>query len=190
MTVDTTSMFQTGTVAREIEDRFGAEVALCYQCKRCTSGCPAVDFMELRPHQLVRLVRLGAADRSISTEAIWNCVGCYACTARCPQNVPITELIYSLKSLAMKEGKVPKGVRVPSFLRAFAGTVERHGRNQETQMLVQYYLTTDPKTAVKETPTAIKLFRQGRLPLLPHRVRGWKAVKRVLRRVRRGGGEA
>ena len=190
MTVDTASMFQTGTVAREIEDRFGAEVALCYQCKRCTSGCPAVDFMEFRPHQLVRLVRLGAADRSISTEAIWNCVGCYACTARCPQDVPITELIYSLKGLAMKEGKVPKGVRVPAFLKAFAGTVERHGRNQETQMLVQYYLTTDPKTAVKETPTAIKLFRQGRLPLLPHRVRGWKAVKRVLRRVRRGGGEA
>lgn len=175
---------------REIEELFGADVALCYQCKRCTSGCPAVDFMELRPHQIVRLVRLGAADRPMSSEAIWNCVGCFACTARCPQKVPVTELIYALKSRALKQGKAPRGAHVPAFLRAFAGTVGRYGRSQETHMLAQYYLTTDPKTAMKERSTAMKLFRQGRLPLLPHRVRGWKVVKRALRRARRGGVKA
>ena len=191
MSVGTALVFETGTAAaREIEDRFGAEVALCYQCKRCTAGCPAVDFMELRPHQLVRLVRLSAADRSISSEAIWNCVGCYACTARCPQNVPVTELIYSLKNLALREGKTPARDRVPAFLRAFASTVGRNGRNQETQMLVQYFLTTDPRAALKETPTALKLLRQGRLPFWGHRVRGWNAVKNVLRKARRGGVKA
>ena len=189
MSVDTASRAGTGTaVIREIEDRLGAEVSLCYQCKRCTAGCPAADFMDLRPHQLVRLVRLGAAARAIAGEAIWNCVGCYACTTRCPQNVPITELIYSLKNQALKQGKTPRGARIPAFLKAFASTVQRYGRSQEAHMLVQYYVTTDPGTAMKETSTAMKLLRQGRLPLLPHRVRGWKAVKKVLRKAARGGG--
>ena len=188
MSVDTlTRSAQDTAASRPIEELFGADVALCYQCKRCTAGCPAVDFMDIRPHQLVRLVRLGAAGLAVSSEAIWNCVGCYACTTRCPQSVPITELIYSLKSQALKQGKAPKGVRIPAFLRAFAGTVERYGRNQETHMLVQYYLTSDPGTAFKERFTALKLLRQGRLPLLPHRVRGWKKVKKALRRGRSGG---
>ena len=191
MSVGTALMFETSTVAaREIEGRFGAEVALCYQCKRCTAGCPAVDFMELRPHQLVRLVRLGAADRSISSEAIWNCVGCYTCTARCPQNVPVAELVYSLKNLALREGKTPRRAPVPAFLRAFGSTVERHGRSREAEMLARYFLSTDPRAALKQAPVGLKLMRQGRLPLWGHGVRGWKAVKRALGKARRGGGEA
>ena len=185
MSVDTASILRTGTGGREIEDRFGAEVSLCYQCKRCTAGCPVADSMEFKPHQLVRLVRLGAIDRSISTEAIWNCVGCYTCTARCPQNVPVTELIYSLKNMALREGKTPGRARVPAFLNAFAGTVERLGRDSEVELLVRYFLSTDPRAALSQASTGIKLMRQGRLPLWGHRVRGWKAVKRVLREARR-----
>ena len=191
MTVDTVVSLERGAAASgPVEKLFAADVSLCYQCKRCTAGCPAVEFMDIKPHQLVRLVRMGAADRPVSGEAIWNCVGCYACTTRCPQKVPVAEIIYSLKSQALKQGRTPKRAPVPSFLNAFASTVGRYGRSQEAHMLLQYYLTTDPGGAIKERSTAIKLLRQGRLPLLPHRVRGWKAVTRMLRRGRRSGGDA
>jgi len=191
MSVGSAFVVETGTAAaREIEDRFGAEVALCYQCKRCTAGCPVVDSMEFRPHQMVRLVRLGAVDRPVASDAIWNCVGCYACTTRCPQNVPVTELIYSLKNAALREGKTPKRAPVPAFLNAFADTVKRHGRDNELEMLVRYFLSTDPRAALSQASTGMTLMRQGRLPLWGHRVRGWKAIKGLLRKARRKAGEA
>jgi len=190
MAVGTTSLLGSATgAAREIEERFGAEVALCYQCKRCTSGCPAADSMEFGPHQIVRMVRLGAADRPIGGEAIWNCVGCYTCTTRCPQSVPITEMVYSLKGMAIREGRTAGRAPVPAFLKAFASTVERHGRDSEFEMLVRYFLSTNPRAAIAQAPIGMTLFRQGRLPLLPHRVRGWKALKSALRKARRRGGK-
>lgn len=172
----------------EIEGRYGAQLALCYQCKKCTAGCPVADAMDIRPHQLVRLARLGAAERLLTSEAIWTCVGCYTCTARCPQAVPVTELIYSLKGLALKRGMTPRKAAVPAFLRAFEETVGRYGRNRELPMLTRYFLSTDPRAALREMSTGLKLFRQGRLPLLGERFRGKSRVRAMLRRARRPEG--
>ena len=191
MLAETVSVLQPRTAtAQEIEAGYDEQIALCYQCKRCTSGCPVADVMDVRPHQVVRLVRLGAADRLLNGEAIWTCVGCYACTTRCPQGVPIAELMYSLKRLALKRNLTTRGAPVPAFLRSFVATVTRHGRNRELPMLARYYLSTDLRVALKESSTGLTLFRQGRLPLLGEGVRGWKAVRSLLRRARPGGGAA
>ena len=122
--VENLSTLQPATAeAQEIEERYGEQITLCYQCKRCTSGCPVADAMDFRPHQVVRLVRVGAAERLLTSEAIWTCVGCYLCTTRCPQAVPLAELMYSLKGLALRRGVTAKRAPVPAFLRAFAKTV-------------------------------------------------------------------
>ena len=176
------------TTAREIEDRYGPQMALCYQCKKCTSGCPVADVMDFRPHQAVQLVRLGATDRLLKSDAIWTCVGCYLCTTRCPQGVPVADLMYSLKRQAMKRDLPSRRAPVPAFLKAFASSVERNGRNREAEMIGRYFLATDPRAALKEMPTGLKLFRQGRLPLWGHKSRGRKAMRAILNKARRLGG--
>lgn len=173
--------------AQGIEGRYGPQLALCYQCKRCTAGCPVADLMDYRPHQIMRLVRLGAVDRALSSDAIWACVGCYACTTRCPQGVPVTEMMYALKSEALRRGLTPANATVPAFVRSFAATVERHGRNRETEMLARYYLSTGPLEALKEARVGLTLLRQGRLPLLGHRTRGWGKARQMLRRAKTRG---
>ncbi|MDR3604234.1 MAG: 4Fe-4S dicluster domain-containing protein, partial [Syntrophaceae bacterium] len=35
----------------------------CYQCGKCSAGCPVAPEMDLLPHQLVRLAVLGDVDR-------------------------------------------------------------------------------------------------------------------------------
>ncbi len=182
-------MLEVGTrprtdVADEIGARYDDRVALCYQCKRCTSGCPVADLMDLRPHQVVRLVQLGAAERVLRSETLWTCVGCYICAARCPQDVPVTDLIYSLKGIAIRDGITPKRSPVPAFLKAFSGTVERFGRLRELPMLTGFYLSTDPREALKHRDMGIQLLRQGRLPLLGERFKGSGAVKKILRKAR------
>ena len=174
---------QTAT-DEEMESRYGSQVALCYQCKKCTSGCPVADAMDIRPHQVVRLLQLGSAERALESSAIWTCVGCYLCAARCPQGIPVTDLMYSLKGIAMKRGMMPKQATVPAFLKAFSGTVGRYGRIRELPMLVGFYLSTDIREAIKHRDMGLQLLRQGRLPILGERHRGGKAVKAMLRKAR------
>ncbi|MEE8442712.1 MAG: 4Fe-4S dicluster domain-containing protein [Dehalococcoidia bacterium] len=186
MTVEALPLLQPSSArVAEIEDRYESELTLCYQCKRCTAGCPVADVMDIRPHQIVRLARLGASDRLLRSEAIWTCVGCYTCSARCPQGVPITDLIHSLKGLAIKRGIPSKRAVVPAFLKAFEATVNRHGRNRELLTLTRYFLSTDPRAALKEAAMGLTLFRQARLPLLGEKLRGKKGIKAMLRKARR-----
>ena len=176
---------QSTAEAEEMEGRYGDQVALCYQCKRCTAGCPVADAMDIRPHQVVRLVQLGGVERLLSSQAIWTCVGCYLCAARCPQGVPVTEMIYALKGMAIKRGIPSRGATVPTFISAFARTVERSGRIRELPMIARFYLGTDPMEALRHREMGLKLFRQGRLPLFGERDSGSKAVKAMLQRARR-----
>jgi len=46
-------------LAREIEKKTGQNAFLCYQCIRCTSGCPLTDFFDYTPNEIMRLVQIG-----------------------------------------------------------------------------------------------------------------------------------
>ena len=80
----------------------------CYQCIKCTSGCPAMKMLEIKPHEIVGLVRLGFAEDVINSGIIWACAMCLKCKERCPQEVAPVDLIFALRNLAVeREVKVP-----------------------------------------------------------------------------------
>lgn len=81
----------------------------CFQCIRCTSGCPSMKMMELKPHEVVSLARLGFIDELIESGIIWTCAQCLKCKERCPQDVAPVDLILALRNLAVeKEANVPE----------------------------------------------------------------------------------
>ena len=45
-----------------IQEQSQARVQDCYQCGKCTAGCPVSSFMDLMPRQVMRAVQLGQAD--------------------------------------------------------------------------------------------------------------------------------
>ena len=82
----------------------------CFQCMRCTSGCPSMKMLELMPHQIVSMVKFGLIDELISSGIIWACATCHKCRERCPQNVAPVDLIVALRNLAVDmEANVPEG---------------------------------------------------------------------------------
>ena len=48
-----------------VADLAHTNVQACYQCGKCSAGCPVADKMDLLPNQLVRLVQMGRIDRAL-----------------------------------------------------------------------------------------------------------------------------
>ncbi len=99
---------------KKLDARFKEEVAarpggenlkLCYACGTCTACCPVAESdPEFNPRKIIRQVLLGMRREVLSSPALWRCVQCYACTAKCPQNVRFREVMRALREMAVAEG--------------------------------------------------------------------------------------
>jgi len=88
----------------------GRELINCFQCIKCTSGCTALKLLELKPHEIIKLVNLGFIDELACSETIWTCVTCLKCIQRCPQKASPYHAIMALRNLAVeREANVPEG---------------------------------------------------------------------------------
>jgi len=83
----------------------GENIKLCFACGTCTAGCPvaAIDD-EFDPRKIIRQVLLGMRKEVLSSPAIWRCVQCYSCTAKCPQDVKFRNIMRALREMAVAEG--------------------------------------------------------------------------------------
>jgi heterodisulfide reductase subunit C len=85
------------------------DLANCFQCIKCTSGCTALKLLELKPHEIMKLVNLGFVDELPISDIIWTCATCLKCVQRCPQKASPYHVIMALRNLAVeKEAKVPE----------------------------------------------------------------------------------
>ncbi len=84
----------------------------CYQCGTCASSCPVAKITErFNPRVVIKLWRFGDMNNPshefLSDDAIWLCCSCYNCQERCPQNIPVTEVMHWFRNLAVKKGYIP-----------------------------------------------------------------------------------
>ena len=86
----------------EIEALSGQNTNLCFQCNKCSAGCPLGDKMDLKPAQLMHSIRLDREMVVLNSAAIWLCLGCETCSARCPQGVEPAAAINAARLMAMK----------------------------------------------------------------------------------------
>jgi heterodisulfide reductase subunit C len=81
------------------------KIMACYQCGKCTAGCPVADAMDIVPNEMMRLVMLGEIDKLLSSKAIWLCTSCFQCGTRCPKGIEVHRVFEALRSLALRDGK-------------------------------------------------------------------------------------
>jgi heterodisulfide reductase subunit C len=90
---------------KEVEELSGQQVLKCYQCGKCSSGCPMVDAMDLLPNQIIRLLQLGQEEEVLKSKTIWICASCFTCEARCPKGVDLSKLMEALRVVLLRKGK-------------------------------------------------------------------------------------
>ncbi len=93
---------------RKIEEISNQRVSNCYQCGRCTAGCPFAKFMDAPPSQVIRFIQLGLKDEVLAASAPWFCAACLVCQGRCPKGVDIPRLMEAVRTIHLraKEEKV------------------------------------------------------------------------------------
>ena len=87
---------------QKIEDLSAAQLMKCYQCGKCSAGCPMADYMEILPHQLMRLAQIGRWEEIQSANTSWICAACLTCSVRCPRGVKIAELIEAMRQVVLR----------------------------------------------------------------------------------------
>jgi heterodisulfide reductase subunit C2 len=164
----------------EVQQTAGTPVSACFQCHKCSTGCPIGPEMDFLPSQVMRLVHLGAEAEVLSSRAIWLCASCEACTTRCPMEIDIAGVMDALRIMAVdRQTALPDG-HGRQFCRSFLGSVRRHGRVYEMGMMAAYKLRTlDLFSDVGKVP---QMLLKGKLSLLPKRTGNVKELREVFRR--------
>ncbi len=103
-TVRLSSSIGSAFVAK-VEKVSGQKLLACYQCGKCSAGCPMAAHMDILPNQIVRMAQLGMQQQLLSSRSIWLCVSCLTCNSRCPKNIRIAEVMESLRETALQNGQ-------------------------------------------------------------------------------------
>lgn len=159
----------------------GEKIKKCIQCGTCTGSCPVSYTMDIPPREIIALFRAGDIESILASRTIWICASCYACTVRCPMGIKVTDILYALKRMAMDNNLFPKRFPVYVLSRSFVSLINLFGRSYEIGLLVAFYLRTNPLRLVKMIPLGYRLWRRGRIRILPQRIKQRRQLSAILR---------
>jgi heterodisulfide reductase subunit C2 len=177
--------------ALEKNGPFQAEA--CFQCRKCTNGCPVAFDMDLFPDEVIRMVILGQRESVLKCKTIWVCAACETCTTRCPNEVRIAELMDQLKEIAVSENIPCPEPQVLQLHQSFLNQIKKQGRVFETTLLPTYLLKSGQILSkwkdgnlMAEIRLGWKMFSKGRIPFRPSKSKDKIDIKRIFNKNRSG----
>jgi heterodisulfide reductase subunit C len=90
---------QNTSLRTELQGLTGIDVFRCYQCGKCSAGCPMADEMVHKPHMMLRLAQLDRRGRLLADGSMWLCLSCETCSTRCPNHAEPAHLIDGLREI-------------------------------------------------------------------------------------------
>jgi heterodisulfide reductase subunit C len=163
-----------------------SHLEMCIQCGTCGGSCPSGSAMNHTPRAIFAMLRAGMREDVMKSNTPWMCVSCYYCTVRCPQDIHITDVMYTLKNMALKS-KMVQDSTASDFSRTFIRYVENFGRSFEIglagiQNITHLRLATRLPNMI---PMALgMLTKKGMSPMPPKRIKGIDDLKKILKRAK------
>lgn len=161
----------------------GDALATCLQCGTCGGSCPSGADMDSTPRRLFAMISAGMEDDVLSSNTPWYCVSCYYCTVRCPQEIPITMIMYTLKRMALARGHYHKDAHV-DWSKSFINFVELNGRSFELGAMTLFGLH-NPFAIVKQGGLGFQMITKGRMPPVPERIHNMPQLTAILNEAKR-----
>jgi heterodisulfide reductase subunit C2 len=158
----------------------GVDLSVCYQCKKCSSGCTVSLFAQSPPSEIIRRLQLGAGDELLNNDLIWTCVSCETCFARCPMGIDMAAVMDALRKLAVtRKAIIPEG-NIPLFNRAFLKTVNLFGRTYDLALMAIYKIGTS--SYAQDTGKIPLMLKKKKIAVLPSWSKNRTTVKRIFKK--------
>lgn len=180
MTIRIKKQNEARSLLDRVQEMADVNLNVCFQCKKCSIGCPVSNVTQTAPAEIIRRLQLGAGDEILQSDLIWLCLSCDTCSARCPNGINFAAVVDALRALSLEKGTAkPKG-NMPLFNKLFLDTVKAYGRTYDLRMIGLYKMNTgNMKQDMDKFPTMLK---KGKMALLPPTGANKKKVKRIFQR--------
>ena len=155
----------------------------CIQCGTCGGSCPSLADMDHTPRALFAMIRAGLRDDVLASNTPFMCVSCYLCVVRCPQEVHIADVMYTLKGMAI-HAKLYTDSTAPHFSQTFVGMVETFGRGYELGLATRHYLRHFPLRLPGMMPMGLGMISKGRMAITPKRIKHMDQLTKILDRAK------
>lgn len=168
---------------KQVENISGQKVMRCYQCGKCSAGCPSFYEMDMGPRRIIRSVQLGLKEDVLKSNSIWICLFCYTCSARCPLEIDIGKVMESCRTIANKENFPSAEKDVSLLYRIFLNSLPLYGRFHELSLGIAYNILS--KHFLSNINLLPEMIAKSKLTILPEKVKGSSEVAAIVKRVLR-----
>jgi len=164
-------------ISAKITEKTFQDVSLCYQCGKCSAGCPVRYYMDIAPNKVVRLIQLGFYDEALKSSTPWICAGCLSCSVRCPKEFNLAGFMDAVREIALEQGVKVNQKQIIRFHKAFLNQIKKYGRLYEIGLVADYKMKT--LELLKDVDTAPGLFLKGKLGIFPEKIKDRKAIRKI-----------
>jgi heterodisulfide reductase subunit C len=167
----------------EVAQKSGETIQNCYQCQKCSAGCPVNFAMDILPNQVFRHIQYDHRDRVLTSKTIWLCASCHTCSTRCPNRIDIAKVMDTLRSISANSGAVPGEQKISLFHKFFLGLTKFTGRTWEPGMGVYVMQTGGLGGMMGWT---MKMFLKGKISIFPT-FKGGRQFRKLFSQAGKGG---
>ena len=173
---------------KEVQERSGENIKTCYQCLKCSVGCPIFPYMEFKPNSVIRLIQYGEREKVLRSSSIWLCVSCMTCGVRCPNEIDMSAVMDTLREMSIEDNYAYEADRRVVILHEeFVRSVKMWGRLHEVTFFIPYMVRS--LDLFSNMGTALGLMPRGKFPLMPKQIEGIEEIRQLFDRAYKTKGQ-
>jgi heterodisulfide reductase subunit C len=167
-----------------IKSQTGVDISKCYQCGKCSAGCPLASEMDFPPSLIARMIQTDSPEfdaKVMNSYSIWVCLTCNTCYSRCPMEIDLPKMMDYLREESYVSATYNKKARnIINFHRAFLKSVEVNGRLHELGLIAYFKVLS--LRLMQDVVLAPAMLFKGKLHIFPERNKNVNKIHSIFKK--------